>query len=164
MRNNVSPSLESGGKRTMELGSKQLYLPCFGTTSTTPGSPRTTSASQSIIIYASSPTIFPTNFICLTQCAPIIALNGSTTTTIITPAKFYGELLIIPPPICSIYGIALLVTVLLLIPILTVVLIPLPQLIAPPRRVYDIYQRYILTDILHYYSIYFVPFMKKHVY
>ena len=117
----------------MELGSKQSYLPCFAAPPT-PGSPRTTPTFQSIIIYISSPTIFPVNFICLILCSPILAFNGSTTTTIITPAKFYGGPPIISLPTYAIYGInLLLITVLLFTPTPTVVLISAPEFTAPPR-------------------------------
>ena len=54
--------------------------------------------------------------------------------------------------------------VLLFTPTPTVVLIPPPEFTAPPRRVQDICQLYIITGVLNYFSTYFVPFMELHVY
>ena len=148
MRINVSPSLESGGKTAMELGLKIIIFICFTTSTTTPSSQTTILSSQtttptspSIIIYISSPTIFPTNSTCFTPRAPIMALIGPPATTTITPTKFYVAPAMIPPEIHIIYGInLLLVTVLLFAAIPTVVLIPPPECTTPPRGVQDICQ------------------------
>ena len=95
------------------------------------------------------------------SCAPVIALNGLTVLTGIPPTKFSAAPPIISPAIYAIYEIdLLLVTVLLFTPTPTVVLIPLPEFITPPKRIQDICQRYIITGVLNYYSTYFVPFME----
>ena len=70
----------------------------------------------------------------------------------------------LPLEIDNTYGIDLLLIIVLpFTPTPTVVLIPPLEFCTPPRRVQDICQRYIITDVLNYYSTYFVPSMEKHV-
>ena len=128
------------------------------------GSQTTTPTFQSIITHIGSPTVSPTDFICFVSCILIMAPN-TFIATIIALGKFYAGPPMTTPEINIIHVIdLLLVTVLPFTPTPTVVLIPPPEFYASPRRVYDICQRYIITDILNYYSTYFVPFMEKHVY
>ena len=130
----------------MELGLKIIIFISFATSTTTPSSQTTIFSSQpttptspSIIIYISSPTIFPTNSTCFTPCAPIMALIGSTATTTITPAKFYVAPAMILPEIHTIYGIVLLSISVLLV-IITPIVVPLLalQFYAPARDIADI--------------------------
>ena len=141
MRINIPPSFESGAKRAMELRPKIIIFICFAALTTTPSSQitilssqTTTPTAQSIIIYHGSPTIFPTDFICLMPCAPIIALNGLTVITIIPPTKFSAALPIIPSIIYAIYGIdLLLIIVLLSAPISIVVPTPASRFYEPTQ-------------------------------
>ena len=172
MRNNVSPSLESEGKRAMELRPKIIIFICFAASTTTPSSQitilssqTTTPTAQSIITYHGSPTIFPTNFISFISCAQIIALNSSTAITIIPVTIFSTAPPMLPPEIDIIYGIdSLVIVVLPFAPTPAVVLILPPEFCAPSRRVHDIYQQCLISIAPVYYSTYFLPFMEQHVY
>ena len=116
----------------------------------------TTPTSQSIIIYIDFPTIFPTNLICLIQCAPVIALDGSTTMTIIPPGTFCAPPPIIPPAIYVIYGIdLLLITALIYTPTPMVVPTPASQFFVQTQGIHDIYQQYFIWSTPTYCPAYF---------